>query len=449
MGANCYFQSCCPPGFENRQRSYNDLSNAVQYDPVAQGSLGSLQTGCAWEYLLRHVRAQKRKAIKREAATMGGQLSKRRLWVKTPSTDGPALNWPAQPFDFFGGGPTLPSSNLYPFERSAIAQQYELVKSIGRGSFGTVYLARLKRDNEVFVAIKVVAASSVRDYVDAAEVFTLKSLSGQQGIIQILDAYVSPWYCVYVVEYFDADLDHFTRHLDEMPLNEKAAASIVIQLSEGLAVMHGKGLIHRDIHNKNVLVKYKSSSVTASSVSLQSIKVKLADFGKVTSVENNGHWNRTFTGTNACCALRSRPPECLYAQGTTWATEDITREQCPRPLKTPATCLCSAALDLWGLGCVGAELLLPEGPPFNGKTEADVAFRIAEALGPVPEDVRVDLGWVVPKSLAWRTTSHLRHFAVQKAAFQAATQILSGVLVYFPGARTSAADLAAQCKVHV
>jgi len=136
------------------------------------------------------------------------------------------------------------------------------------------------------------------------------------------------------------------QHFRQSRLSLAEIKCITIQLLQGLAYLHGRHVVHRDLKLANILID-------------ESGNVKIADFGlarKLPSIESTHQTNRVITRWY-------RPPELLL--GST---------------------LYDSSVDCWSLGCIFAELVCGY-PLFPGETEVHVLRYIMDTLGPPNERI--------------------------------------------------------------
>ncbi len=134
-------------------------------------------------------------------------------------------------------------------------RDYEIIKPIGEGGMGAVFLARhvrLKRD----VAIKVLSLGRQRN-AEAQQRFEQEmQIVGQlqhSGIVQALDAGEDHGVQYLVMEVIDgADLRRIVRLLG--PLSLPDACEITYQAAVALKYAHSQKLIHRDIKPSNLML---------------------------------------------------------------------------------------------------------------------------------------------------------------------------------------------------
>lgn len=164
--------------------------------------------------------------------------------------------------------------------------RYRVVKLLGQGGFGCVYLAlddQLKRS----VAIKVPVSELVSRPEDAAlyleEARTLASLD-HPGIVPVHDIGQMENGLPFVVSKYVEGSD-LARHIAEGVLTVPVVAELMAAVGDALHYAHGKGVVHRDIKPANILLD-KAGRPT------------VADFGLALKEEQFGKGAR-FAGTPA------------------------------------------------------------------------------------------------------------------------------------------------------
>jgi serine/threonine protein kinase len=81
----------------------------------------------------------------------------------------------------------------------------------------------------------------------------------------------------YLLELADDNLDNYINY-NYLKLSDKQKFILFIQICEGLEHSHSKKVVHRDLHNKNILLKNESGEDS----------VKITDFGKARDFESTG-----------------------------------------------------------------------------------------------------------------------------------------------------------------
>lgn len=181
---------------------------------------------------------------------------------------------------------------------------YELLKELGRGGMGAVYLARHKASGKQ-VALKVMlpkVAASPR----ATESFLRETantrLLKHPNVVQLWDAGSSEGTFFFTLEFCDGgSVDKLVRQRGgKLSIDE--ARPIILQALEGLEYAHnveisgvklkdggvgrGRGLVHRDLKPQNIFLSGGGCSMTA----------KLGDYGLAKAFDLAGLSGHTFTG---------------------------------------------------------------------------------------------------------------------------------------------------------
>ena len=155
--------------------------------------------------------------------------------------------------------------------------RYRVIRILGEGSFGRVYLAQ---DEELdrAVAIKVPLASRVARPQDVGEYLkearTLASLS-HPNIVAVFDAGRTENGHCFVVSNFIEGTD-LSKKLKEPWLSFVESANLVATVADALHYAHHHGLVHRDVKPANILIAVDGTPILADF----GLALKDADFGK-------------------------------------------------------------------------------------------------------------------------------------------------------------------------
>ena len=131
--------------------------------------------------------------------------------------------------------------------------KYQIIKKIGEGSFGKIYLGFNKNKME-YVAIKLELKSNALKFLksEAIYLFMLKSI----GIPKLKAFGQNRKYNILVETLLGKSLSDLLKiYNNRLPL--KDTLMIAIQVIERLEYIHSKFLIHRDIKPGNFLIGYE------------------------------------------------------------------------------------------------------------------------------------------------------------------------------------------------
>ncbi|EIW76134.1 Pkinase-domain-containing protein [Coniophora puteana RWD-64-598 SS2] len=215
---------------------------------------------------------------------------------------------------------------------------YAIVSQVGEGTFGKVYKAK-NVITKVHVALKRIRMESERDGFPVTAMREIKLLQSlrHNNVVKLYEMMVSNGSVYMVFEYMDHDLTGILSQT-QFSFTEANLKSLCGQMLSGLAYLHHKGVIHRDIKGSNILINNRG-------------ELKLADFG----LARFYHKRRQVDYTNRVITLWYRPPELLFG-ATAYGPE----------------------VDMWSAGCIMLELYTKK-PIFQGNDEIhqlDVIYRI-------------------------------------------------------------------------
>eukprot|EP00403_Amphidinium_massartii_P007666 CAMPEP_0178384274 /NCGR_PEP_ID=MMETSP0689_2-20121128/7431_1 /TAXON_ID=160604 /ORGANISM="Amphidinium massartii, Strain CS-259" /LENGTH=769 /DNA_ID=CAMNT_0020004517 /DNA_START=114 /DNA_END=2420 /DNA_ORIENTATION=- len=159
---------------------------------------------------------------------------------------------------------------------------YHRGRELGRGVSGQVFVASKPGCASGF-AVKAVDLRRIRLSPNAEreqkklrrEVEILRVLPPHENIIQLMDAFEEgDWFLLVLELVGGGDLYTVLTAREPPRLLEREASYVTQQLVEGLAFLHGQGIIHRDLKLENVLVASEKRQRP-----LVLYKVKITDFG--------------------------------------------------------------------------------------------------------------------------------------------------------------------------
>ncbi|XP_063108425.1 aurora kinase C isoform X2 [Cavia porcellus] len=211
-------------------------------------------------------------------------------------------------------------------------EDFDIGCPLGKGKFGSVYLARLKQSHFI-VALKVLFKSQVEkegmEHQLRREV-EIQAHLHHPNILRLYNYFHDARRVYLIVEYAPRG-ELYKELLRSRTLDEQRTATIVEELADALTYCHAKKVIHRDIKPENLLLGFQG-------------EVKIADFGW--SVHTLSLRRKTMCGT-----MDYLPPEIVM--GSTYDEK----------------------VDLWCVGVLCYELLVGS-PPFESPSHSETYRRI-------------------------------------------------------------------------
>jgi len=285
-----------------------------------------------------------------------------------PSGGAKKADWPSNRVPIVSPDPALAGS-LPP--ELVNHPQYRVIRELGRGGMGIVYLAR----NTILDRLEVlkVLNKEMLDRKGARERFRREMQSAARlNHPNIVGAYAALEFerlLVFAMEYVDGeDLAEYVKSRGPRPVMQ--ACSMIYQAALGLQHAHEQGMVHRDIKPGNLMFARQG----------QRRVVKLLDFGLAKATSEN-----PFDGS-------------LTREGQMLGTVDfIAPEQSVDAQKAD---ICA---DIYSLGCT-LYYLLTGAPPFEGTSLASILQAHhsidAKPLNLVRPEVPVELAALVGKMMA-------------------------------------------------
>jgi NIMA (never in mitosis gene a)-related kinase len=246
-------------------------------------------------------------------------------------------------------------------------RDFEMMKDLGKGAFGSVHLVRRKADGNIYAMKRVkISQLNPKEQENALnEVRILASIT-HPNIIGYKEAFFEEDTKTLniVMEYADdGDLEHkIQKHTkNKTNFSENEIWSFLIQMIQGLKALHDNRIMHRDLKSANVFL-------------LKNGTLKLGDLN-VSKVVKMG-LVYTQTGTP------------YYASPEVWADK-------PYDYKS----------DIWSCGCVLYELCTLR-PPFKGTNLEQLYKNVSRgAYDPIPSIYKEDLKKVISLMLQTNPSS--------------------------------------------
>ena len=159
-----------------------------------------------------------------------------------------------------------------------------LIRGLGKGAFGEVYLTSKQGNQEKFATKKIdkkyAQNPRAKKYIDN-EIKILKEID-HKNIIKLYDVKEDSQNYYLVMEYCNggglSDCLEYHQKQHRGPFSEEVVQYLMRQIVEGIKYLHGKHILHRDIKLDNILVKFDSEDDKLKR-NMMKAKVKIIDFG--------------------------------------------------------------------------------------------------------------------------------------------------------------------------
>uniref|UniRef100_A0A6S8XAE1 Aurora kinase n=1 Tax=Ditylum brightwellii TaxID=49249 RepID=A0A6S8XAE1_9STRA len=232
---------------------------------------------------------------------------------------------------------------------------FEIGKPLGRGKFGSVYLAR-EKNTKYIVALKVLQKSQLLkagvEHQLRREI-EIQSHLRHKNILRMYGYFYDAKRIYLILEYSPGG-ELYKKLTSKGRFSERVSARYIADLSQALAYCHSKHVIHRDIKPENLLIGGHG-------------EIKIADFGW--SVHAPTSRRNTLCGT-----LDYLPPEMVEG-----------REH-------------DEQVDVWSLGVLLYEFLVGN-PPFEAEGHSATYRRISRVDLRFPKGVPDDAQDLISKLL--------------------------------------------------
>jgi serine/threonine-protein kinase len=259
------------------------------------------------------------------------------------------------------GTPLRPKGSSDPFVGRVLAERYHMLKRLGEGGMGQVYLAEHVKMNRQ-CAVKVMNGALLTDS-DSAQRFAREASNAARiihpNVAAVFDYGETDGVMYLVMEYVEGE--PLTRLLErEGALPPSRAVDIAHQVAEALVAAHELGIVHRDLKPDNIIVAPSKNGRDVA---------KVVDFGIAKAIEEGPNESLTRTG------LVIGTPEYMSPE---------------QLLGDPV----DARSDIYSLGCILYQMLTGR-RTFDEPTREQMIKRRLTEKAPHPKDLVADL----PKTL--------------------------------------------------
>ena len=235
--------------------------------------------------------------------------------------------------------------------------EYRILRQIGQGGCGKVYLAKNKITSDKCAIKRVTTENALSNKYLTDEINTMKAVKKVPGVIQYIDSFKKQDTTNIVMEHINGwDLQSIVENLE---LEERVIASLSKSILQSLQQVHARQIIHRDIKCGNVMLTKDGET-------------KLIDFGYATHCPENGH-------------VKSGKIGSMF-----WMAPEISQRKAYNEKS-----------DIWSFGIMVMEMFLGDPPYYNSdETNEDIANRLAFGDVPMAETMSCELQEFVQRCLA-------------------------------------------------
>ncbi|PWZ53351.1 hypothetical protein Zm00014a_013553 [Zea mays] len=235
-------------------------------------------------------------------------------------------------------------------------ERYKLIRKIGDGTCGNVFMASNVETNEI-VAVKKMK----RKFCHWEECISLREVKALQklfhpNIVKLKEVTMENHELFFIFEHMECNLYDVIRER-QVAFPERDIRNFMVQILQGLAYMHNNGYFHRDLKPENLLV---TNGI-----------IKIADFGLAREISSN-------------------PPYTDYVSTRWYRAPEVLLQS---SVYTPA-------IDMWAVGAILAELFTLS-PLFPGESETDQLYKICTVLG-TPDCTIWPEGMNLPRSCSFK-----------------------------------------------
>lgn len=155
-------------------------------------------------------------------------------------------------------------------------KDFKIIKKIGEGSFGSVYLVKHIKSQDEYVLKKVITTSmSKEDLEDARMEFLIHKTLRSPYIVKYQTHFTEKDCMCILLEYMNGgDLGQYLEKQKGKLLAESTIWDFFIQTCLGIQYLHGRRVLHRDLKTTNLFLD-------------QSGKLKIGDLGVAKELKTN------------------------------------------------------------------------------------------------------------------------------------------------------------------
>lgn len=180
-------------------------------------------------------------------------------------------------------------------QRTYQLDDFKIIRRVGKGFFGSVFLARLKASSGRYYAVKAIKKSDLIKLKQEKQVMNEKNILikiKHNFIVELHLTFQDTYYLYMIMEYIDGgDLFSYLRKVTRF--SEEEAKFYIAEVFIALEYLHSQNIVFRDLKPENILLDTTGH-------------IKLADFGFAKMIKST---TKSFCGTPDYIA-----PEIISAQ---------------------------------------------------------------------------------------------------------------------------------------
>ena len=229
-----------------------------------------------------------------------------------------------------------------------VTDKYDVIKELGTGSYGKVYLVKNKATGEER-ACKQLIKSKIHDQEKFSTEISIMAKADHPNIIKLYEIFEDPRHVYLIMEQCKGGelFDRIIARVESGQMyTEKQAANIFKQIMYAISYCHDQKICHRDMKAENVLFLGKEDDSP----------IKVIDFGL----------SKIFKEGDKIKKMTTRVGTAYYVS--------------PEVLKGNYDERC----DIWSCGVL-LYILLSGNPPFNGATDMDIYKAVARKKYSFPD----------------------------------------------------------------
>ena len=249
-----------------------------------------------------------------------------------------------------------------------------LIKSIGKGAFGEVFLTTKRGTQQQFATKKVqksvVLQEKVKKYFNN-EIFILRNVN-HPNIIKLheIKQTLNNFYLVFDLCNGGGLSDCLEKYMKNngKPFPQDIVQHIMRQIVSGIQYLHNNKILHRDLKSDNILVHFESEE-DKKNFNLLKCVVKIIDFGFARYLEND---------TLAQSVLGSpinMDPQILMKMRKIDNNQSFGYDQ---------------KADIWSLGTICYEILIGT-PPFDATSYEELTSKIQRGNYKIPNNLQLSV----------------------------------------------------------